>query len=313
MRVYIYILIDPRNEEIRYVGLTRYPKKRLHNEIHKGHTLHFRNWIQLLKKHNLRPVMEIIETADEDTASERERYWIATKRSDGCRLLNHTSGGESGWAISEETRKKLSDRMRGKKRGPMSAEHRAKISAGNRGKSKPWARDRIPYNKGKKGKPLTEQQKQHLSAIGKTRLIGEWKEKLRQGSINRKRDSKCTDEQKSQIKRLLAEGYSTRVIAEKYGVSLGTVSDVRLGRIWVKVEPSSADFPRPQYKTVAMERNKEGVCGTSANYTRGCRCDLCRKAHNVANAEWKREKRRELAETWGQPSCDSYVNMESAA
>ena len=293
MIVYIYVLKHPETKEIRYVGLTRFPAKRYANECAYPHTLHFKNWINKLKEDGLKPEMEIIETSDEDNASERERVWIKFYRDGGSRLLNFTSGGERGFSMDESVRAKFRVLNR-RKRRPMSEDHKAKISAANKGNPRDYLKGSIPWNKGKKMAPMTEEAKDHLREFMKVNFTAEWKEKLRQGSINSKRKSICTDEQKSQIKRLIVEGYSIRVIAEAYGISMGTVSCVRLNQMWAGVHPSNEDFLRPPYKTIVDSRRTEGVCGTAAKYTRGCRCDECRKAHNAVNTEWKRKKRRDL-------------------
>ena len=63
VRVYFYILKDPRTQEVRYVGQTVNPTNRFRNHIWESKTknvTHKHKWIVSLLRRNLHPVMEII-------------------------------------------------------------------------------------------------------------------------------------------------------------------------------------------------------------------------------------------------------------
>ena len=143
--VLIYILKDPRNEEVRYVGKTsRGLNKRFGQHMRDKKKNHRCNWIQSLKKEGLKPILELIETvvADGDWA-EREKYWIEYYRKLSVNLTNQTDGGEGvvGRVVSEETREK--------------------IRQSNLGiKSSPEAREKM--RQFRLGKNLTEEQKRKL-------------------------------------------------------------------------------------------------------------------------------------------------------
>lgn len=78
----------------------------------------------------------------------------------------------SGRKHSEESRKHMGDSRRGKKRGPLSEETKRKISEAMKGKPSP--------KKGKPGKPHTEEWKrQHAEAIRGRHLSEQAKEKLK--------------------------------------------------------------------------------------------------------------------------------------
>jgi len=172
--VKIYILKDPTTGDVRYVGLTRFPVKRLHNEINYPHTVHLRNWVESLKRSKLRPQMEIVEDVDEELSGEAERRWIAHYKANGARLINFTDGGERGYRCTEEYRRALSLALTGKKRGPMSAAHRAAIAAGNRGKKRPYVSARLAvFNKSRSGIPLSDEHKAVLSAAVKRAMTPE--------------------------------------------------------------------------------------------------------------------------------------------
>lgn len=120
MPIYIYALIDPRTNEVRYVGKSNNPKKRYVRHISCKDNGKYKNrWIKQLIKINLLPILNIIEECDESKWSEREQCWIKYYRELGCRLTNLTDGGEGsiGYIPTEETRKKLSDSLKGKLSG----------------------------------------------------------------------------------------------------------------------------------------------------------------------------------------------------
>lgn len=112
----IYVLRDPRNNEIRYVGKTVAPlKKRLSSHLHDSKTKksHRGRWIASLTKIDLAPVIEEIEQAGENWA-ERERFWIAFYRTSIPNLTNECDGGEgaSGAVRSAQWRERKSAEVR---------------------------------------------------------------------------------------------------------------------------------------------------------------------------------------------------------
>ena len=152
--VFIYALLDPHTNEIRYIGKTAYPDKRLRNHLHRSEIKkpsHRSNWIRSLVENGYVPVMRILETVDAHHWHEAERRWIAKCRDEGCRLVNMTPGGDGGmlpeW-ISDAMRENMSISHIGKKR---SVESRAKQSSTMKGrKFSEITRSRISQsNKGK--------------------------------------------------------------------------------------------------------------------------------------------------------------------
>lgn len=93
-KVSIYGLIDPRTQELRYVGKSVNPKARLYQHISirygKSYTL---NWIKSLKAEDLEPEMIIIEVVDNKDWKDAEIFWIGYFKSIGCRLTNYRKGG----------------------------------------------------------------------------------------------------------------------------------------------------------------------------------------------------------------------------
>lgn len=103
---FIYTLIDPTTNEIRYVGKANNPDKRLsahvYNSSYKSNPHKF-NWIRKLRRQGLKPIMHVIEICAESEWKQREQYWIARYRKSNHKLLNISIGGDAG-DISPEGR-----------------------------------------------------------------------------------------------------------------------------------------------------------------------------------------------------------------
>jgi GIY-YIG catalytic domain/NUMOD3 motif len=135
---YIYGLIDPRDNCLRYIGQTTNLRKRLWTHTH--HNLNARVhrccWIRGLLQENMSPLIEVVGVATAETVDETEKFYIAMFRAMGARLVNIADGGGGGATrrgvkLSAETRAKISASHIGIR---PSAESRAKMSASRRGR-----------------------------------------------------------------------------------------------------------------------------------------------------------------------------------
>ena len=159
----IYGLIDPRTNEIRYVGQSTCGTKRIKQHFYPSHyksrkKRHVYNWINQLLCINLKPEYIILQELQQceniknelDTA---ECTWIKKLRDSGNNLTNLTDGGGGsiGYKASAESRAKMSVAKKGKKlsdahveniraankcRSPMTNETKKKISISNKGKKR---------------------------------------------------------------------------------------------------------------------------------------------------------------------------------
>lgn len=94
--IYIYVLLDPRTNEIRYLGKTNDTKERLYGHLYeKGKLGHKFKWIQQLKKLGLKPIIEILDTVPKEEEEFWERHYISLLKSWGIRLTNFTDGGNN--------------------------------------------------------------------------------------------------------------------------------------------------------------------------------------------------------------------------
>lgn len=170
-RAFIYALTDPRDGQIRYVGKTFNLESRFRGHLKEKIGSKKNNWIHGLRSAGLKPSVEVLETIDckdDSDWADSERFWISTLSFYGFRLLNLTSGGDSGFSMSSETRTKLSkiasnrpmswriNKSLQRKNLPQSV--RDTISAKNKLRPPPSAETRLKMSqsqKGRKHKPET--------------------------------------------------------------------------------------------------------------------------------------------------------------
>jgi hypothetical protein len=120
---YIYSLTDPRDNQIKYIGQTRFTIKKRYREhlrnckydATKNHSVY--SWINELLDLEMQPIINIVEIIDVNFLNEREKFWISQYSNN---LKNMTSGGDGIKFInkrpfSNEHRKKIGDSCRGDK------------------------------------------------------------------------------------------------------------------------------------------------------------------------------------------------------
>lgn len=116
----IYVLVDPRDSKVRYVGFTVNAKARLRDHCKDSELKrdYYRcRWIKSLKALGLKPVMVIIQHGRGKGWQEAEQKWIAHYRDEGAQLTNRTDGGEGsiGRKHSESAKQKMRDKRKGTK------------------------------------------------------------------------------------------------------------------------------------------------------------------------------------------------------
>lgn len=193
----IYVLIDKKTNEIRYVGQTvKQLSIRLNGHISKAKnsgnkTTHKNTWIKSLLKENLKPIIKLIDVVDENDWKEIEKNYIFSFQEKGCDLLNISEGGDSGsmpgkkriwrseedynqWlskvresaknrVITDDERKKMSENCKkihlGRKR---SDETKNKLSVTKIGNKNPMF-----------GKKHSEERKKEISEFHKGKILSE--------------------------------------------------------------------------------------------------------------------------------------------
>ncbi len=112
----IYVLVDPRNNAIRYVGRTNEPQRRFRQHLNSPYVENPAKylWLQDLKKHDLLPRIEILEGVNgtlKDVGI-RETVWIEHFKSIGTELLNLPDITQKNRDIYRNVDRDYSDRER---------------------------------------------------------------------------------------------------------------------------------------------------------------------------------------------------------
>lgn len=141
MTTYIYALVHPETKEIRYIGKSNNPKKRLweHHQLSrlKSQT-HKNNWIKSLLKQGLRAEFIILEECNETNWKEREKFYIKQTPN----LTNTVDGGSGEFRksyapeITDEIRQKISESIKKRHKQGVFKDSHKKISKACQGKRK---------------------------------------------------------------------------------------------------------------------------------------------------------------------------------
>lgn len=100
----LYLLVDPRNDKIRYVGISKDINRRYSQHLKTlSENTYKANWIKNLVKNRLAPKLLIIEeNLNIDSLRGSEIFWIDFLKSIGCNLTNNTNGGEGVWGLKHK-------------------------------------------------------------------------------------------------------------------------------------------------------------------------------------------------------------------
>lgn len=128
-RTYIYALVDPRNNNVRYIGKANNPEERYKNHINSSRdkNTHKRNWISDLRSDGYRPELFILDTVDIDQWRFWEIFYVDLFKSYGFDLVNHTIGGDGAslgnstsykkgmipLPMKEESKNKIREKLKG--------------------------------------------------------------------------------------------------------------------------------------------------------------------------------------------------------
>ena len=134
---FIYILIDPETNYVRYVGKSNSPNDRYRVHLTRNNNKSYKtNWIQSLIKKKLKPILCIIDEVNIEEWVFWETYWISQFKSWGFNLTNCTIGGDGCTSTNLTSFKN---------------------------NHKPWNKGITGYNTSKKGRPLPQETKQKIS------------------------------------------------------------------------------------------------------------------------------------------------------
>lgn len=139
---FLYTLNCPLTGEVRYLGKSNNPFKRLivHTSTAGNTKSHKNSWILSLREQGLKPTMDLLDEVPVTEWQFWEREYIRVFRAIGIKLINGTDGGEGnlGGHASEATRRKMSETHKARHSvTPMSQATKKSISKALSGKSRP--------------------------------------------------------------------------------------------------------------------------------------------------------------------------------
>lgn len=200
--VFIYGLVDPETDLIRYVGKSIRPEQRLSDHMNDRSKCHRSNWLQSLKSRGLKPGIFFLERiVGAWPWQESERFWIRHGRRNGWPLTNNTDGGDGVSGLPEETRKRMRMTWLGRK-------HRSDSL--------------IKIGEASRGRKHSNETKKRMSMAHSGRVIT-WGSKI--SDATRKISSEGFDE----IKRRLGSGEKVKDLAAEFGVHRTTLSKIKTG------------------------------------------------------------------------------------
>lgn len=197
---YIYGLTDPRTNEIRYIGKTKDPHKRLiaHCSKENAGEKH-KAWRKEILSLGLKPELIILQTLKDSNDWEKaEIKWIKHGKNKGWNLNNSSTGGKNGFIGVWKGRKHTVESL--KKIGLASV-----------------------------GRKHSEKSKMRMRQLMLGRkFTPQWRRRIS------KAISKLSDEQVKEIRGMLEQGVSQYKIADMFGVHQGTISNINCNKFYKK-------------------------------------------------------------------------------
>jgi len=143
--VFIYILIDPIDNNVKYIGQTFRIERRLSEHLRPTTNSKKDRWIKSLINKDLQPTLVVIDECIIEDWVWLERYWVSQFKTWGFELKNGTEGGDGSYGVipwnkglkgafkhSDESKEKMSKSRKGKPKNYVirwSDERKMKFSA----------------------------------------------------------------------------------------------------------------------------------------------------------------------------------------
>jgi len=236
---YIYKLIDPETNDIRYIGQTDNIKRRYNDHVSSSfnensdcYNTYKARWIRKLKSKDLLPLIEIIEECVDFIESNiREKYYIEKLTNEGYKLTNSHSLDVTEFSV--ETKKKMSNARKGKtleeivgleKSIELKEYYSERTKLNNPNKSNdPLVREKISNTL----KEYFEDKENHW-AYG-LKMTDEHNEKLRLAKLNNPKNvgnrKPRTEEQKEKIRNSLSGSKINRSEILQYDLDMNLVKE----------------------------------------------------------------------------------------
>lgn len=210
---YIYTLSCPITSEVRYVGKSDNPQERLNKHQNNLNNTKYKtpkwSWIKSLRDKGFKPTMQVIDIVPNSEWCFWEQHYISLYKSWGFNLTNMTSGGNGGFSVSLESRRKMSESQKRynasllspRKMPPKTKEARLKISKAHKNNPKSEAHlAKIRQKVQDSGVFQSMDFKDKISQINKKRACcPEWREKLSIISKKWHQENPYTNEKRKEV------------------------------------------------------------------------------------------------------------------
>lgn len=118
---YIYALLDPTTNQIKYIGQTNNIERRFNdhlssslNEKSDSYNTYKARWIRKLLSNNIKPIIQIVEECENlEQSNLKERFHIEKLTNEGHKLTNSYVSDVTEFSL--ETKEKMSNAKKGKK------------------------------------------------------------------------------------------------------------------------------------------------------------------------------------------------------
>lgn len=227
---FIYALMEPDGEVVRYIGKSDNPQGRFNYHMkdgRQGKKDHKSRWIAKLLQEGRKPVLTILEECRIDSWKGREQFWIEQYKATG-KLTNHKNGGD-GLEVDEAARKKMSLARMGK-------------TPHNKGKQTPQSAREKQSEAAKRrfGNMTPEERRVYMGRANNANVSKShpgWRHtddairKISEASQRMAADTRLVDEKSlAEIRELLRQGIKQRDIAKQYGVGEHIISIIKTGK-----------------------------------------------------------------------------------
>lgn len=220
---FIYVLIDPRDRQVRYVGKSVRPASRLREHLQRarlGRASHLYCWIRSI---GAIPDIEVIDEVPDSDWQVAERFWIAYLRMVGADLVNATEGGEGiGQNPSPEVRRKM-----GANKGRVfSADVRLKMSLARMGR-KPSKRTISALIERNKSIPFSDERRRKIGDAQRGKKISpEHRAALSAAHSGKKKPREFVEKlRKLSLERMNSEDEVVRILLKKGSTPAAILAD----------------------------------------------------------------------------------------